>query len=374
MRGRFFLLGLILAISIIVAARYLTRPLPQTPPLVVTTDKEVYIQGENVRVTVKNVSENRISLWVTGRFEKHDGVAWMFYKVSEATMYTDPDLGPGEEKHVVFSLRDFPQGRYRTSIHGRWEEGKDGKIHETEAYAEFVVHPENLLIVTTDKKIYLPAEEIKVTVKNISYHTLFFGSLYFGLVFERWDGTAWQYYHGMYEPAMVILLGPGEEGHVTHVLMLDSGEGFAPGTYRVKAGAGYFVNGEPRGTTAYAEFEVREPLVGSLVLTTDKEVYLQGESMRIAVKNATNVPLIFGNSAYDLSLKRRAGAAWLFYGEIVGDAVATYLHPNEEARVTYELKNFLPGRYRVGTSGTRVEDNEVYPLPWAYAEFEVRAP
>jgi hypothetical protein len=120
--------------------------------------------------------------------------------------------------------------------------------------------PENYLIVTTDRKVYSPGDTMKITIKNISENTLYFGGLYYSLVFERWDGSAWRHYESIRQQQVIAVLKPGQEGHVTKELRLGSGEDYAIGKYRVGTAGWFGPEGYESVTPpAYAEFEVREP-------------------------------------------------------------------------------------------------------------------
>jgi hypothetical protein len=111
-------------------------------------------------------------------------------------------------------------------------------------------------------------------------------------------------------------------------------------------------------------------VIGSLIVTTDKDVYLQGENMRITVKNMTNKEMEFSNTAYGLGFEKWDNTTWQPYVGIRGGEAIVALGPGGESIVTYTLGgyigyNFEPGEYRVGTAG--------YGTPPAYAEFKVRA-
>jgi len=129
---------------------------------------------------------------------------------------------------------------------------------------------ENYLTISTDRKIYSPGDTMKITIKNISDNSIWFGGLYYDLVFEMWDGTTWQHLESIRQPAAVTGLQPGQEGHVTHRTKLYSypGEEYAPGKYRV--GTAGLLGGRDGGLPAYfggstppayAEFEVRKPSI-----------------------------------------------------------------------------------------------------------------
>lgn len=118
-----------------------------------------------------------------------------------------------------------------------------------------------------------------------------------------------------------------------------------------------------------------EPLVGSLVVSTDKKVYFQGEKMRITVKNLTNKELTFANTSLNLRFEKWGGTAWQLYAMVPGEVWTTVFELGIEWHtvVALEGEKFEPGRYRVGTPGGAYKvSGEWYTTPPALAEFEVR--
>jgi hypothetical protein len=107
----------------------------------------------------------------------------------------------------------------------------------------------------------------------------------------------------------------------------------------------------------------KPPTEADLIITLNKEVYLQGETIDITIKNISNETIWFTDTAYNLFFERFSGVDWEFHTPIVGCLVMTPLEPGETAQLTWmldvPLQPFPPGKYRVGTHGV-------------YAEFEVR--
>lgn len=231
MRVKFLISGLALVISIVAASWWLTRPSP-LPTLTVAADKEFYIQGENIEITVRNVSDRTISLTdVRNCIEKYDGANWQFY----AGKWVEATLEPNEEVHVICPLTDW--GRYRAVV------------GDPPAWAEFLVDPENFIVITTDKKIYYSGENMWITFKNNSYKRT--AEFYdYGYVIEVWNGATWRLcWPPDYSIEVMWELGPG--GEVT--------KRFAWGYFSYPGGGKFRLCASGENLPpAYAEFELAE--------------------------------------------------------------------------------------------------------------------
>lgn len=101
----------------------------------------------------------------------------------------------------------------------------------------------------------------------------------------------------------------------------------------------------------------------TLTIILDSEVYRQGDTMIIKIKNISNETQWFTNAAYDIIFLRFDPASndWVFHIAPIAADVMTPLRPQEEAQITWRLEanTFPAGRYRVGTKGV-------------YAEFKVK--
>ncbi|MDI6819899.1 MAG: hypothetical protein QMC89_03225 [Candidatus Hodarchaeaceae archaeon] len=137
------------------------------------------------------------------------------------------------------------------------------------------------------------------------------------------------------------------------------------------AGAWYFTRPTPQAPPLE-----NEPLVGTFVLSIDKNVYIPGENMRITVKNATNKELTFANTSFALRLEKWDGSAWRLHAMVPGEVWTTVIEPGVGWHTVFAIEDekFELGKYRVGTlGGTYRVGGEWYTTPPAFAEFEVRA-
>jgi len=140
---------------------------------------------------------------------------------------------------------------------------------------------ENYLTMFTDRKVYFLGDTMNVTVKNILSENIVFATYYFSIIFERWNGTAWQYYTSFKEPQGTRTLPPSAEGRVTFPL---SASYFVPGRYRTVTG-GYIGELYGESTYAYAEFEVQEVRESkTLVVLTVTAIVIVGIAAAYLVK------------------------------------------------------------------------------------------
>ena len=261
---RYLLLGLVLIIIFlgIAASWWLTRP-PREGSITMTLDKEVYSQGDTMEITLKNGLHETIS-WRDLSFDKWDGTAWQDYVIK---IPQEGSLKLGEEVLVTYKLEVFSSGKYRTRFHG-WTGSLDTLKWAPSVYAEFEVAAppaENRIIITLDKEIYRPCDNIVITLRNLSGEPVWFGMGSYDLRFEKWNGTTWKFYEGIYGDAIVTPLEPHGQVVVTWELKTWREEGgtlkwgcFHPGKYRViTAGSiGELFSGIV--LEAFAEFEIQE--------------------------------------------------------------------------------------------------------------------
>lgn len=115
--------------------------------LLITSNQPAYAQGDTVRVTVKNQSQQALYFGqccgeVALSAQGHTGDGWKESLLLTTICTTNCDgtplkLGPGEQQHLSFPLRTMP-GRYR--LHIRYgEEDKDTAIDLEKVSSVFVV-------------------------------------------------------------------------------------------------------------------------------------------------------------------------------------------------------------------------------------------
>lgn len=148
-RVRFYL-GISAICSILAASiciSLLMNPVFSNPPLQmklkVVTDKSSYREGENMTITIRNVSGRKVFFGSTAygvRFEKWNGEKWKFHSsiIGAAVIVS---LEPGQTKQITVELSNpdqpFTAGKYRVLSNG-WIE-QDGKHIQISGYSEFSI-------------------------------------------------------------------------------------------------------------------------------------------------------------------------------------------------------------------------------------------
>lgn len=260
---RYVLLGLVLILIFlgIAASWWLTRP-PQEGSLTITLDKEFYPQGDTMEITLKNGLYETIS-WNYLLFDKWDGTAWQDYVIR---IPQGESLEPSGAALVTYKLEVFSSGKYRTRFHG-WTGSLDTLKWAPSVYAEFEVTAppaENRIIITLDKEIYQPCDNIVITLQNLSGEPVWFSHGSYGLFFEKWNENTWKPYEGIPGDSVMTSLEPHGQAVVTWELETWREEGgtlkwgcFHPGKYRVvTAGAMGKISSEIV-LKAFAEFEIQ---------------------------------------------------------------------------------------------------------------------
>jgi len=162
----------------------------EVPPpekfLIITLDKETYYQGDIMTITVENISNETV--WFTGTaynlfFERFNGTNWQFHtSIVEGAAMTP--LEPRETGQIKWKLdvplQPFPAGHYRVGTKG--------------VYAEFdvFVPKSRLLLLETDKDVYVLGELVTFTLTNIGNETVHFGGWPFLKVYTwpNWESVA----------------------------------------------------------------------------------------------------------------------------------------------------------------------------------------
>ncbi|MEM2182804.1 MAG: hypothetical protein QXH19_02470 [Candidatus Bathyarchaeia archaeon] len=89
-------------------------------------------------------------------------------------------------------------------------------------------------------------------------------------------------------------------------------------------------------------------------------------TLRITVRNAGNVTLVFPNYAFGMIIERESNGRWRFYESPISIQVLRILEPGESGEVRIRLRAAEPGRYRVVV---RALAREGFGAPEGYAEF-----
>jgi len=150
-----FALAVVILSASLLALR-LSPELQNLSPLEVTLDKEIYNFGDNITITVKNVSENTVTFGSTAYgvyFEKWENETWTFY-VGVAAEEMLVGLQPGENHQIKYYL-GYPyyytednilRESYYFSGGGKYRVVSGGWISRditstVRGYAEFTVNP-----------------------------------------------------------------------------------------------------------------------------------------------------------------------------------------------------------------------------------------
>lgn len=164
---------------------------------------------------------------------------------------------------VVYELgEEFSEGRYRVGSIGYITYG-EGTI-AVKGFSEFdiitVPPPTRLLLlkITLDKAVYHSGDIVNVTIKNEGNRTLTFGDSSYGVVFEKWSGTSWEFYEGVPGVEVLTYLEPGEIAHVVWELGGQADRPFPAGKYRAVS-QGWYEEGSNQQVIVwgYAEFSVK---------------------------------------------------------------------------------------------------------------------
>ena len=263
----------LLALSVVfivlgaISAASITEVIPPVsqPSLIVTTDKDTYYTGENMRICLVNVLKENITF-------KDDAYGLHFEKwVDEKRKFllsiadssgtsTLSPLGVGEYKAVVaYELGEiFSEGKYRVVSIG--EISQRGQTTSVEAYTEFNVTvrpspPASLLLleVTTDKAVYHEGDNITITIKNTSNQTVTFASTAYGVVFEKWVEDRWVFHSAVAGVEVIVSLEPDQTHQIT-VKLSNNDQPFTSGEYRVLSSGWIEQDGQYIQVWGYAEF------------------------------------------------------------------------------------------------------------------------
>lgn len=89
-------------------------------------------------------------------------------------------------------------------------------------------------------------------------------------------------------------------------------------------------------------------------------------TLRVTVRNAGNVTLVFPNHAFGMIIERERNGRWVFYESPISAQALRILKPGESGEVRIMLRAAEPGRYRVVVRALAREGLET---PEEYAEF-----
>ena len=139
-----------------------------------------------MNITIKNISNETIWFSDTAYnlfFEKFNGTNWQFHTSIIGCLAWTP-LEPGETGQIEWTLdvpfQPFPAGHYRVGTKG--------------VYAEFdvFVPKSRLLLLETDKDVYVLRELVTFTLRNIGNETVRFGGWPFLEVYTwpNWERVA----------------------------------------------------------------------------------------------------------------------------------------------------------------------------------------
>jgi hypothetical protein len=111
---------------------------PTEADLIVTLNKEIYLRGETMNITIKNISNETV--WFTDTacnlfFERFNGVDWEFHTAIIGGLMMAP-LEPGETADYTWKLgvplQPFPPGRYRVGTHGVYAQFEVREVGDAE--------------------------------------------------------------------------------------------------------------------------------------------------------------------------------------------------------------------------------------------------
>ncbi len=100
--------------------------------------------------------------------------------------------------------------------------------------------------------------------------------------------------------------------------------------------------------------------VPSVVILTEKERYAIDEPILITIKNVGDVPMVFNDDNYGISIVRHDKKSYDFDRELI----ETILYPNDEHTIIFDgdPRGFYMNRYSISTSYSPLDSNMVYSL------------